>query len=722
MKKNAIVYVVRRNEYVYFKFSVKTVIETTNLSDIDIYCLCMDNDIDTTFCSDIIHYLPFNNINNIPDFNILFKFVIPLIPELQNYDMILYMVNRTEIINSLNLVFNTYKNSSKEIHILDIKKIRLRTLRRCRRLYDDYTNYINFIKSNLEKDSKSIDNIPFLTSDVIIFNNKEIIKKDNVNRLNNLVEFYQKYDNNRYCLDRAYLFSFFYSIDTNFPVAFNSLYSIYKCDILRATILNHGMYVCSYACSIRAAYEEKINRLMDSYKNAVVYWSDGSPLVNNLIKKSIQTLKSTSSLNKIDIFWLYINNADTEYEKNIVKYIDCTDMYIKYGCYSYNILPYFIPLMERFKIYKKALFANNNIIFTKDVSKLFNRYDFDDNDIIGIRADNIKKHEYNNFLYASNISDIPDLKNIIEDHVYLFNISKNILKFDYELKFKYFNESINLFITINNYGEFIRRVHLFFKVSSELDKTYFRYNSGIPIPNIITYEKNKSLSIYACCHKIDENSVLPIIKEKPEYYKKILCGAYKYNSNDIPEDYIRDDIGNNNISKYNNFINEWTGIWWIIHNLESIDSEYIGFCHYRRAYRTDFNYFKMYGDDVIYQNNFEIIQNTLRWSTQLIPTNINDKFYNNLRDNPIVKDALKYMCSNLCILSYNKNMFISKKNFLLDLKRDICPIVVQIMKNIDNGIANNSRYYGWLMECLMIYYFNYRTDLKKIRLDCIQRL
>ena len=80
-------------------------------------------------------------------------------------------------------------------------------------------------------------------------------------------------------------------------------------------------------------------------------------------------------------------------------------------------------------------------------------------------------------------------------------------------------------------------------------------------------------SIFLICHK---NEDVPLLSP----YTPILAGAEGKNSEGI----LRDDEGEN-ISSLNPVYNEMTAIYWVYKHLDEFkDSEYIGFCHYRRLW------------------------------------------------------------------------------------------------------------------------------------------
>jgi hypothetical protein len=95
--------------------------------------------------------------------------------------------------------------------------------------------------------------------------------------------------------------------------------------------------------------------------------------------------------------------------------------------------------------------------------------------------------------------------------------------------------------------------------------------------------KRDDAQIFVLCHKdVDYN--IP----NNSLYTPILCGA---DINYIKSDYLKDNVGDDNISSFNPFYLECTGTYWIWKNKVS-QYKYIGQCQYRRQliFKEDFNF------------------------------------------------------------------------------------------------------------------------------------
>ena len=87
---------------------------------------------------------------------------------------------------------------------------------------------------------------------------------------------------------------------------------------------------------------------------------------------------------------------------------------------------------------------------------------------------------------------------------------------------------------------------------------------------------NQKVKIYILTHK----------KITETYDKSLYFPLFNGSINsDEHYGYLRDDIGDN-ISKYNEFLAEFTGEYWAWKNS---DADIIGFCHYRRWFVKDYS-------------------------------------------------------------------------------------------------------------------------------------
>lgn len=100
------------------------------------------------------------------------------------------------------------------------------------------------------------------------------------------------------------------------------------------------------------------------------------------------------------------------------------------------------------------------------------------------------------------------------------------------------------------------------------------------------------------------NTMHPQFLKQPSKFIPILGGKAKYDGNN---QFLKSMIGDdtlNNISYLNPYINEHSVIYWAGHNLDTIDSEYIGFCHYRRLF--DIPDQQQIDENTIYVNELRI--------------------------------------------------------------------------------------------------------------------
>lgn len=81
------------------------------------------------------------------------------------------------------------------------------------------------------------------------------------------------------------------------------------------------------------------------------------------------------------------------------------------------------------------------------------------------------------------------------------------------------------------------------------------------------------VKIYTITHKIFK-------KPNDNIYVPIVAGAFEYNKNAFPKDYIRDDTGDN-ISDKHDLYSEYTALYWIYKNSKA---DIIGINHYRRYF------------------------------------------------------------------------------------------------------------------------------------------
>lgn len=125
----------------------------------------------------------------------------------------------------------------------------------------------------------------------------------------------------------------------------------------------------------------------------------------------------------------------------------------------------------------------------------------------------------------------------------------------------------------------------------------YKYFQTLPDRKFSTFDSSNvgiipNLNIFVCQH---DNVQLPSCFSDRRIYRPILCGAY---SNEQKQEFdLADDVGDN-LSRYNTYLNEHTGIYWVAKHYTDIGNpEFVGFAHYRRSLRWLPKYLK--GDTVM---------------------------------------------------------------------------------------------------------------------------
>lgn len=174
---------------------------------------------------------------------------------------------------------------------------------------------------------------------------------------------------------------------------------------------------------------------------------------------------------------------------------------------------------------------------------------------------------------------------------------------------------------------------------------------------------------------------------------------------------ISGDNTGENISTLNPYYCELTAQYWAWKNITNI--EYIGLCHYRRYFKTEFTEDNideiMNGYDIVLARRIYFKTNLLNWYSQnLTPEDI-DLFYiymNSYNKSHIDKFEQFYMCQNWLNPA---NMFVCKKHIF----DDFCEWQFKILNDLFTVIPKSpytrgKRLMGYLGESLLPFYVYYK--------------
>ena len=208
---------------------------------------------------------------------------------------------------------------------------------------------------------------------------------------------------------------------------------------------------------------------------------------------------------------------------------------------------------------------------------------------------------------------------------------------------------------------------------------------------------------------------------KNELYSPIVVGNKKFN---FPNNYYRDDIGENIASKNENYC-ELTALYWIWKNIKNY--KIIGMCHYRRYFvkRMKQNFEMLITEEEIDKilKNYDII---LPQKRIFFKRNIKEQYYS--RDNAFKKDyemlgeVIKEIYPEYASVfekvsnnnsTYLYNMFITKEEILNQYCEWLFKILFELERRIDlsNYSKEQKRVFGFLAERLMTIYVE-KNNLK----------
>lgn len=217
--------------------------------------------------------------------------------------------------------------------------------------------------------------------------------------------------------------------------------------------------------------------------------------------------------------------------------------------------------------------------------------------------------------------------------------------------------------------------------------------------------------------------VLPKAFADRSIYTPLWCGASLAKDT---IDRLRDDAGTN-ISNYNPYLNEMTGIFWAAENLSSLGNpQFIGFNHYRRHLEWAHS---LISEGTIVATSVTIPQRIGSWLLSVVPSPDIASALNDLTTTLINDghhDIVDYLKSHIM---YARNMFIMDRTTFLRYYA----FVRQYIKLFINRIEENKpafesqpvaqkRLYGYLLEQLTSYWIwrEKRTSQSKVITTYVQ--
>lgn len=221
---------------------------------------------------------------------------------------------------------------------------------------------------------------------------------------------------------------------------------------------------------------------------------------------------------------------------------------------------------------------------------------------------------------------------------------------------------------------------------------------------------NKKITIFVVCHK-------PVDVISNDIYKPIHVGRAISNYKKEMADMIGDDTGDN-ISEKNPYYCELTAQYWAWKNFN--DTEYIGFCHYRRLFKEEFTNENVdrilnKGKSVILvgprfrkYNRLNFLKTFVCGEDIVILFKVVRKLY---------PDYYKAMCH--CaneFYDYPSNMIVCRKDIFNNYAKWLFDILFESEKYIKlSPYSRGKRIFGYLSEFLMMVYFtHHKFEIKGI--------
>lgn len=247
----------------------------------------------------------------------------------------------------------------------------------------------------------------------------------------------------------------------------------------------------------------------------------------------------------------------------------------------------------------------------------------------------------------------------------------------------------------------------------------------------------------------------PVDMLSDDIFKYIYCGSAINGEENYIKGTLRDDTGDN-ISYLNKRFCECTALYWMWKN--DIDSDYIGFMHYRRHlnfsnYKYDENKYCLIDCDIIshaYENKFGLeegaIKKCLSDKDIILPKKFNSRSINyksnidlykyskfcHLRDIDILgsimkeeyEDLYKYFIEhNNDNFAYYTNIFIMKKEIFNEYCSFLFPLLFKLDEkiNINNYNYQEQRAVAFLSERIFDIYIRHLQNTKKFSMAEFQR-
>lgn len=369
--KNAIVYIVTKTSdtnihYQNFLFSVSSLINNTNLTNIDIWCIT--NQLEYTYINvnNSINYLLLDDIQNEIDLSILklentnnytyLRLIIPLIQRFQIYNNILYLDNDTEILSDISTVINsTFTTGS----VLGIDE-RLIWGGDNSTISNTITNYIdtNNIQLSLCNDLSKF----YINAGVVLININNILKQYSYQTLQDIMTIEHHLNNpwpcdqrviNNYwkldhCLDKKY--NVFYNIFTEHNNIFYSDMQLSDCAIIHYTEGNDSKTIFNNKVKnfINSNYSKYLTLSSVKYANDILDLSDLTIIPSNILDNVDKTALRKIILN---------NKCPIKIEK--YAFSDCINLQeVWYSEYA--------SIIEEYAFYncrslKKIVFSSNGV-------------------------------------------------------------------------------------------------------------------------------------------------------------------------------------------------------------------------------------------------------------------------------------------------------------------------------------------------------------------------
>lgn len=198
---------------------------------------------------------------------------------------------------------------------------------------------------------------------------------------------------------------------------------------------------------------------------------------------------------------------------------------------------------------------------------------------------------------------------------------------------------------------------------------------------------------------------LPSVFDNKKFYHPLWCGQ---SCQLAAEGELCDNSGVN-ISKYNPYLNEMTGIFWVAnHYAELGNPEYVGFNHYRRYLEWSPT---LLAKGTIIATSVTIMQKVGDWLKRTLPNEhlqlALDKLLQSLESND--RTGFQQYLNSHCI--YARNMFITDREtffrYFSFMKQHINAFISEVDRNeatFSTAPSTHKRLYGYLLEQLTSYW------------------